>query len=111
MSLSYKGYTAAIEYVPEDNLFWGDVDGITDAIIFSGSNVDELKKNFQESIDFYLQSCAETGDVPQRPASQNVTLRLAPRIYSAARAAAERTGQSLGEWLQALAARETGVAL
>lgn len=111
MSMSYKGYTATIEYVPEDNLFWGDVDGISDAIIFSGSNVEELKKEFQESIDFYLESCAETGDVLQRPSSETMQIRFAANVSRAARAAAARAGQSISDWLQALAARETGVAL
>ena len=110
MSMSYKGYTAAIEYVPEDNLFWGEVAGISDCIIFSGSNVDELKKQFQESIDFYLESCAETGDEPQRPTSDSVALHFMPNVGRAARAAAARAGQSLNQWIEALVTRETGVA-
>ena len=59
MSMSYKGYTATIEYVPEDNLFWGEVAGISDCIIFSGSNVDELKKQFP-----CLQACPRPSRCP-----------------------------------------------
>lgn len=111
MSMKYKGYTASVRYVPEDDVFCGRVDDISDRIIFVGASVDELKKEFQESIDFYLESCAETGDAPQRPSSETMQIRFAANVSSAARAAAARAGQSISDWLQALAARETGVAL
>ena len=40
MSMKYKGYTASVRYVPEDDVFCGRVDGISDRIIFVGSSVD-----------------------------------------------------------------------
>ena len=101
MSMSYKGYTASVRYVPEDDLLWGRVDGITDRIIFSGASVEELKKEFQESIDFYLESCAEAGAAPQRPSSGHVMLRIAPAVHAAATAAAKAAGQSLNKWAEA----------
>ena len=112
MSLTYKGYTASVEYDPEDNLLWGKVDGITDGIIFHSDTTDGIRKEFQASVDDYLQWCAEEGRQPQQPSGNEFfALRFAPSVYNAARSAAERAGQSLGDWLQALAARETGIAL
>ena len=101
MSMSYKGYTASVRYVPEDDLLWGRVDGISDRIIFSGVSIEELKKEFQESIDFYLESCAQAGAAPQRPSSGNIMLRIAPSVHAAARAAAKAAGQSLNKWAEA----------
>lgn len=109
MSMKYKGYTASVRYVPEDDVFCGRVDGISDRIIFIGSSVDELKKEFQESIDFYLESCAQTGDTPQRPSSGNIMLRIAPAAHSAAIAAARNAGQSLNKWMEQLVIQATGV--
>ena len=109
MSMKYKGYTASVRYVPEDDVFCGRVDGISDRIVFIGSSVEELKKEFKESINFYLESCAQTGDKPQRPSSGNVMLRMAPAIHSAALSAARTAGHSLNKWVEALVARETGV--
>lgn len=111
MSLTYKGYTASVEYDAEDNLLWGKVDGITDGIIFHSDSADGIRKEFQASIDDYLQWCADEGKQPQRPSSETMQIRFAANVSSAARAAAARAGQSISDWLQALAARETGVAL
>ncbi|MBQ6656873.1 MAG: type II toxin-antitoxin system HicB family antitoxin [Ottowia sp.] len=106
MSLTYKGYTASVEYDEDDNLLWGKVDGISDGIIFHSDPTEGIRKEFQASIDDYLQWCAEEGKQPQRPTSESLKLQFVPSVSNAARA-----GQSLNDWLQALAARETGVAL
>ena len=111
MSMEYKGYSATVEFDAEDELFFGEVDGISDAIIFYADNVQELKNKFHSCVDFYLASSAKLGKQPQRPSSEALTLHFAPSISNAARAAAARAGQSISDWLQALAARETGVAL
>lgn len=111
MSLTYKGYTASVEYDEDDNLLWGKVDGISDGIIFHSDTTEGIRKEFQASIGDYLQWCAEEGKQPQRPTSESLKLQFVPSVSNAARAAAARAGQSLNDWLQALAARETGVAL
>ena len=40
--LEYKGYHASIEYDAEDNIFVGEVIGITDSLNFHGTSVDEV---------------------------------------------------------------------
>ena len=42
--LEYKGYHASVEYDAEDNIFVGEVFGITDSLNFHGSSVEELKE-------------------------------------------------------------------
>lgn len=55
--LEYKGYHASIEYDAEDNIFVGEVIGITDSLNFHGTSVDEVKEMFKKSIDNYLILC------------------------------------------------------
>lgn len=55
--LEYKGYHASIEYDAEDNIFVGEVIGITDSLNFHGTSVDEVKEMFKQSIDNYLILC------------------------------------------------------
>lgn len=55
--LEYKGYHASIEYDAEDNIFVGEVIGITDSLNFPGTSVDEVKEMFKQSIDNYLILC------------------------------------------------------
>ena len=109
-SLEYKGYTASIHYDAEDEIFFGRVDGMRGTISFHSETAHGLKEEFAKSIDFYLECCEQDGSAPEKP-GEPLALRFAPSVISAARDAAAKAGQSLNDWLQALAARETGVAL
>ncbi len=53
--MTYKGYTARIEYSEEDDCLVGRVAGIRDIITFHGNSVKEIQKAFKEAIDFYLE--------------------------------------------------------
>ena len=56
-TLSYKSYTAKIEFDPDDNILFGNIIGIRDTVGFHGESVSELKDAFHEAVDFYLESC------------------------------------------------------
>ena len=62
----YNGYRAQIKYDSDDKLFAGRVSGIEDSLNFHGSTPAELEEAFHQSIDSYLQMCAETGKTPDR---------------------------------------------
>jgi predicted HicB family RNase H-like nuclease len=51
-TLNYKGYTAKVEFDPEDNILFGNIIGIRDTVGFHGESVSELKEAFQEAVDF-----------------------------------------------------------
>jgi predicted HicB family RNase H-like nuclease len=56
-----KGYTAGpIDFDAEDGTFSGIVAGLKDVIHFEGSTAKELKHAFRESIEAYLDYCAES---------------------------------------------------
>ncbi len=67
--MTYKGYTARIEFDERDNIFVGKVIGIVDTITFHGDTVRELKDDFQAAIDHYIADCAATGRAPLKAAS------------------------------------------
>lgn len=69
--MEYKGYTGVLEIDEEDNLLHGRVAGLRDLVTFEGRTVSEARRSFEESIDFYLKSCAEDGVEPDRPDSSN----------------------------------------
>jgi predicted HicB family RNase H-like nuclease len=57
--MNYKGYTGVIEFDEETRMFHGEVVGLGDVITFQGKSVEELEKAMAESVDFYLEWCAE----------------------------------------------------
>jgi predicted HicB family RNase H-like nuclease len=97
-TLTYKGYTARIEFDERDNLLVGRVLGVPERISFHGENAVELRADFEVAIDFYLADCAKTGRAPIQPASGKMMLRIPPEVHSAALVAAQAAGTSLNQW-------------
>jgi predicted HicB family RNase H-like nuclease len=96
--MTYKGYSARIEYSDEDECFVGRIAGIRDIISFHGESVDEIRQAFKEAIDFYLETCETRGETPNKPYSGKLMLRLSPEIHAAVATAAEVNGKSINQW-------------
>jgi predicted HicB family RNase H-like nuclease len=96
-AMTYKGYTARIEFDAEDRIFFGRLIG--DMVTFHGETVDELETAFKEAVDHYLDTCAKLGDEPNKPYSGKLTLRISPSVHAAIATAAETSGKSLNKWV------------
>ena len=96
--MRYKGYPARIEYSDEDGCFVGRVAGIRDIITFHGENVGGIREAFEEAVDFYLDSCKERDETPDRPYSGRILLRIDPEVHAAVAEAAEVSGVSINQW-------------
>ena len=99
-TMTYKGYTARIDYSDEDGCFVGHIAGIRDVIGFHGESVAELRAAFTEAVDDYLETCEKLGRTPQKPFSGKVLLRIDPALHARAAALAEAEGKSLNAWTQ-----------
>ncbi len=97
-TMTYKGYTARIEYDERDNLFSGRILGIRSIISFHGETVAELRTEFELAINDYLADCKEQGVHPDKPASGKLLLRVTPEIHGRALVAAQAAGKSLNQW-------------
>jgi predicted HicB family RNase H-like nuclease len=53
-TMSYKNYTARIEFDGRDNIFVGRVLGLDSVVSFHGESVDELRQAFEAAIDDFL---------------------------------------------------------
>ena len=97
-TMTYKGYSARIEYDDKDNIFVGHLVGINDIVGFHAESVAELQAAFRESVDDYLDVCEKLGQSPNKPASGKMVLRIPPEIHTAAMTAAKLAGLSLNKW-------------
>ncbi len=95
--MKYKGYRATISYDEEDNIFVGEVFGISDSLNFHGTSVDELEKMFHQCIDNYLEACAQIGKSPDKEFSGSFNVRMAPMIHAKAAEYAFENGYSLNQ--------------
>lgn len=97
-TMSYRGYTARIEFDERDSIFVGRVLGLRSIISFHGQTVEELRSKFAVAVDDYLADCQEQGVSPEKPASGKLLLRVTPEIHSQALIKAQSTGKSLNQW-------------
>ena len=104
--MSYKGYTARVEFDAEDEIFFGHLAGINDIVGFHSDTVADLKAAFHEAVDDYVETCAKIGKTPEKPFSGKVMFRVSPEIHAQASLAAELSGKSLNQWAEE-ALRET----
>ncbi len=61
--LKYKGYLGTIEPDLETGELFGKLAFIRDLITYEAETLKALEKAFQESVDGYLESCAELGNL------------------------------------------------
>lgn len=57
--LKYKGYAGVVQFDDEAMIFHGEVVGLRDVITFRGTTPKVIKKEFEKSIDGYLEWCKE----------------------------------------------------
>jgi predicted HicB family RNase H-like nuclease len=106
--LTYKGYSARVEFDDEDGIFFGQVAGLRDGVGFHADSVPGLRAAFQEAIDDYLDTCARIGKDPNKPYSGQVMFRLNPETHRRATLAAELSGKSLNQWAEDVLAQAAG---
>lgn len=98
--MTYKGYTARIEFDDRDDLFVGRLLGVHDIISFHADSVGGLHAALQKAVEDYLADCAERGVEPEKPASGKIMLRIRPEVHAAAAIAAKASGKSLNQWAE-----------
>lgn len=107
-AMSYKGYSARVEYDDEDGIFTGRIAGIRDGVGFHADTVEGLREAFREAVEDYLETCTKIGKEPQREFSGQMMFRVAPEVHRRAALAAELAGKSLNQWAEEVLGKAAG---
>lgn len=84
--MNYKGYWAKVQYSDDDECFWGEIEGLKNtSITFEGQTVKELKKDFKDAIDFYLNNCKECNEIPEKQCKGSLNVRLGVELHNRAK--------------------------
>lgn len=97
--MEYKGYIGKVEIDEEARLLHGEVINVRDVITFQGESVDEIQQAFRDSIDDYLDFCAQRGEAPEKPFSGKFVVRLPAELHRKAYVQAKLTDKSLNGWV------------
>jgi len=99
MIQSYKGYVPEIWYEPDDHAFHAVAQGIRSVIHAEADTLELIQKEFELSVDTYLEVCAEDGIEPDKPKSGKLAVRLAPEIHEMVSVAATSDAKSVNQWI------------
>ena len=97
--MTSKEYYGVVEYDPEADIFHGEVINLSDVITFQGRSIDELKQALEDSVEDYLEFCAEKGKKPEKPYSGRFNVRLEPELHQRIAMEAAAAGKSLNGWV------------
>lgn len=106
--LTYRGYSAVVEFDPEDLIFTGRIANVNDVVGFHGDTVETLLAAFHDAVDDYLTACEKLGKQPDKPFSGKIMLRVDPDLHARASLAARASGLSLNQWGERVLAKAAG---
>ena len=98
--MEYKDYVGQVIFDDEANIFHGEVVNTRDVITFQGQSVEEIRQAFCESVDEYLEWCAERGKTPDKPFSGKFMIRIPPDLHRSIFLSAKQEGKSLNRWIE-----------
>lgn len=98
--MKYKNYEASVRFDEENEFFHGEVINTRDVITFQGKSVAELKREFKNSIEDYLDFCRQRGEEPNKPFSGQFVLRISPQLHHRLFLKAKRKGKSLNSLIE-----------
>lgn len=105
--LKFKDYYARIAYDPSADAFHGRVIGMQDVIDFYGRTPEELREEFENSVEEYVSWCAEEGTRPEKTWQGKLTIRVDEDLRRRLAVVAAATGDSINAWITNLLDRET----
>lgn len=94
-TIKYKNFLGSVDYSAEDDRLYGKIIGIEDMVIFDGSSVEEIRKNFEKAVDDYLEYCARYGKDPVKTYKGSFNVRITPELHRTAALYAQSKGTSL----------------
>ncbi len=104
--ITYKGYAGKVEVDIESAILHGCILDINDVITFEGKSIEEVTQDFQDSVDDYLEFCAELGKEPEKPYSGKLPFRTTPDHHRLIHLAATKVGKSINAWMDEVLTQE-----
>ena len=105
--LEYKGYKGSVEYSKEDDCLVGKVIGMhKDLIVYEGNTLKELRKDFEDAVDSYIDGCLAEGIEPRKPFSGKLIVRMPSELHGRIAIAAASTGTTINDFITNAVASE-----
>lgn len=105
--LEYKGYKGTVEYSKEDDCLVGKVVGMHhDIIVYEGNTLKDLKQDFEDAVDSYIDGCLAEGIQPRKPFNGKLVLRMSSELHGRIADAATDCGTTINDFINRAIASE-----
>jgi predicted HicB family RNase H-like nuclease len=107
--MKYKDYFGSVHYNDDDRIFHGRVEFIRALVSYEGTDVESLRRAFEEAVDDYLELCNKQKTEPEKPFKGSFNVRVGPRLHQDIALNALNEGMSLNQyitWVLEKASRE-----
>lgn len=92
-------HKAKIEYDPDIDMFRGEILGLNGGADFYGKTPNELRQEFRNSLEVFLEVCQEKGIEPYKEYSGKFNLRIPPDLHGEIADKAASEDKSLNRWI------------
>ncbi len=99
-TLNYKGFVGVFNYIEEDEVLYGKIEGVTDLVTFEGTSVSEVKNAFYEAVEDYLFLCKEVGKEPYKSFKGSFNVRINPDLHRQVYLEAVKNNMNLNQFVQ-----------
>ena len=97
--LEYKGYEGSVEYSLDDEILYGQVLGVRSLLLYEGQTLAQLKADFEDTVDDYLEGCKKDGVAPEQPFKGTFNIRMKPEEHRLVAITAINEGMSLNKFV------------
>ncbi|NOU62344.1 type II toxin-antitoxin system HicB family antitoxin [Marinifilum caeruleilacunae] len=99
-TLTYKNFIGSFNYIEEDDILHGKIEGIIDLVTFEGDSIAEIKEAFIEAVDDYLYICKEVGKEPLKSYKGSFNVRVSSDLHRDASMLAVKRKLNLNQFVK-----------
>ncbi len=104
--LEYKGYLGTVEYSGEDDCLYGKVMGIKGLISYEGDSLTQLKTDFHQAVDDYLEMCVEKKVPPEKAFKGSFNIRIGADLHRDLALKAQEKNMSINSFIKVVLQKE-----
>lgn len=99
-TLTYNEFIGTFNYIEDDDILHGKIEGISDLITFEGISISEIKNAFTEAVNDYLKLCEEIGKAPLKSFKGSFNVRVSSVLHRKAAMKAVKQNINLNQFIQ-----------
>jgi predicted HicB family RNase H-like nuclease len=99
-TLVYKDFVGSFNYIEEEEILYGKIQGISDLVTFEGASIAEVKNAFIEAVDDYIELCKEVNKDPYKSFKGTFNVRISSELHRQATLKATRHNLNLNQFVQ-----------